>query len=207
MRIAAAGAGADGGSRPVCVGRPQRRCGRQSGESRQSPDLRGSAVRATARGSESCWSRKFCPSTARRWLLFIAISRWENTTGRIPAAIAARWVYEQSRELGIIIRREMLAEQNSINAQNLKQWLTDFADRNHLDPKAIVASLTDQRLIAVVDQDRQAAVARGVNRAPTVFVGGVPFVETDHITKSSPGRLTTRLPSEGKPGGFRVLIF
>lgn len=96
----------------------------------------------------------------------------------IPAAVAARWVNEQSGELGIIIRREILAEQDAINAQNLKQWLTDFAYRNHLDPKAMVASLTDQRLITVVDQDRQAAVARGVNRAPTVFVGGVPFAET-----------------------------
>jgi protein-disulfide isomerase len=65
-----------------------------------------------------------------------------------------------------------------MSARNLKQWLSDFAYRNHLDPKGIVDSLTDQRLITVVDQDRQAAVARGVNRAPTVFVGGVPFAET-----------------------------
>jgi protein-disulfide isomerase len=96
----------------------------------------------------------------------------------IPAAVAARWVNEQSGELGIIIRREILAEQDAMSARNLKQWLSDFAYRNHLDPKGIVDSLTDQRLITVVDQDRQAAVARGVNRAPTVFVGGVPFAET-----------------------------
>jgi protein-disulfide isomerase len=94
------------------------------------------------------------------------------------AAVAARWVNEQSGELGIIIRREILAEQDAITPQNLKQWLIDFAYRNHLDPKGIVAALTDQRLITVVDQDRQAAAARGVNRVPTVFVGGVPFPET-----------------------------
>jgi protein-disulfide isomerase len=96
----------------------------------------------------------------------------------VPAAVAARWVNEQSGELGIIFRREIMAEQDGITAQNLKQWLIDFAYRNHLDPKGIIASLTDQRLNAAVDQDRQAAVARGVNRAPTVFVGGVPFAET-----------------------------
>jgi len=96
----------------------------------------------------------------------------------VPAAIAARWVWEQSNELGIIIRREMLSEQDSINTRNLKQWLVDFAYRNHLDPKGIVDSLSDPRLGALVDQERQSAVARGVSRAPTVFVGGQPFVET-----------------------------
>lgn len=96
----------------------------------------------------------------------------------VPAAIAARWVYEQSSELGIIVRREMLAEQDGITSHNLKQWLIDFANRNHLDPKGIVDSLSDQRLAALVDQDRQSAVARGISRAPTVFVGGQSFVET-----------------------------
>jgi len=96
----------------------------------------------------------------------------------IPAAIAARWVWEQSNELGIIVRREMLSEHDSINTRNLKQWLVDFAYRNHLDPKGIVDCLSDPRLGALVDQDRQSAVARGVSRAPTVFVGGQPFVET-----------------------------
>jgi protein-disulfide isomerase len=96
----------------------------------------------------------------------------------VPAAIAARWVWEQSNELGIIVRREMLSEQDSINIHNLKQWLVDFAYRNHLDPKGIVDSLSDRRLGALVDQERQSAVARGVSRAPTIFVGGQPFVET-----------------------------
>jgi protein-disulfide isomerase len=95
-----------------------------------------------------------------------------------PAAIAARWVSEQSSELGITVRREMLSEQDSINSQNLKQWFIDFAYRNHLDPRAIANSLSDQRLETIVDQDRQAAVARGLSRAPTVYVGGQAFVET-----------------------------
>ena len=96
----------------------------------------------------------------------------------VPAAIAARWVFEQSNDLGLIVRREMLAEQDNINSRNLKQWLVDFAYRNHLDPKSIVDSLSDKRLAALVDQDRQAAVARGVSKVPAVYVGGVPFVET-----------------------------
>lgn len=95
-----------------------------------------------------------------------------------PAAIAARWVAEQSNELGISVRRELLSEQDNITSQNLKQWFIDYAYRNHLDPKGIVDALSDQRLGALVDQDRQAAVARGVSRTPTVYIGGVAFVET-----------------------------
>jgi protein-disulfide isomerase len=95
-----------------------------------------------------------------------------------PAAIAARWVYEQDSERGIGIRRELLSEQDSIGSQNLKEWLVDFAYRNHLDPRGIVNSLSDQRLSTLIDQDLQSAVARGVSRAPTVYVGGLAFAET-----------------------------
>lgn len=95
-----------------------------------------------------------------------------------PAAIAARWTYEQDPRLGIIFRRELLAEQNNITLQNLKPWLLEFAARSNLDQKGILDSLSDQRLNTLVDQDRQAAEARGVTNTPTVFVGGVSFAAT-----------------------------
>ncbi len=95
-----------------------------------------------------------------------------------PAAIAARWVYEQDRSLGITFRRELMAEQNNVTSQNLKSWLTEFAMRNELDPKGILDALSDKRLTALVDQDLQGGVARGVSHTPTVYVGGQPFVET-----------------------------
>lgn len=93
------------------------------------------------------------------------------------AAMAARWVAEQSTQLGVTFRRELLAEQNNVSQQNLKRWLTEFAARNHLDQKGILDSLSDQRLATLVDQDRQSAAARGVTRTPTVYVGGISFVE------------------------------
>ncbi len=93
------------------------------------------------------------------------------------AAIAARWVWEQSNALGIEIRREILAEHGSITAHSLKDWLIDFAYRNHLDPKGIVDSLSDKRLGALVDQDQQAAMARGVTQVPTIYVGGISFAQ------------------------------
>lgn len=95
-----------------------------------------------------------------------------------PAAVAARWVDEQSPAMGIQFRREILSERNNISLQTLKPWLSEFAVRNHLDPKAIAAAVDDPRLIAIVDQDRQGAEARGVKNTPTVYVGGLAFVET-----------------------------
>lgn len=92
-----------------------------------------------------------------------------------PAAVAARWVWQQDSVHGIQIRRELLSEQDHITSANLNAWLADFASRTHLDPKAIVDSSKDQRLNALIDQDRQAAAARGVTGTPTAYVGGVAF--------------------------------
>jgi protein-disulfide isomerase len=95
-----------------------------------------------------------------------------------PAAVAARWVWDQDHVYGIAIRREILAEQDHITLRSLNGWLLNFAARNHLDQNGIINSLTDSRFNSLVDQDRQAAVARGVERTPTVYIGGVALVET-----------------------------
>jgi len=94
------------------------------------------------------------------------------------AAIVGRWVYEQDPDAGIAFRREIMAEQNSITAQSLKSWLTEFAARNRLDYRGIIAAINDPRLAALVDQDRAAGAARSVTRVPAVFVGGQTLVET-----------------------------
>jgi protein-disulfide isomerase len=95
-----------------------------------------------------------------------------------PAAVAARWVYEQDADLGIIFRREIMSEQTHLTADNLKAWISEFARRNHLDEGGIVASLTNQRLSGIVDQDVMGAVARGVAHTPTVYVGNQALAET-----------------------------
>jgi protein-disulfide isomerase len=94
------------------------------------------------------------------------------------AAVAARWVYAQDPRLGITFRRELLAEHDHITSASLKPWIEEFATRNHLDPKGIVAALADRQLNALVDQDYQSGVARGVSHTPTVIAGGQTIVET-----------------------------
>jgi protein-disulfide isomerase len=94
------------------------------------------------------------------------------------AAIAARWVQEQNPALAVVFRREIMSEQGHITASNLKPWIMEFAVRNELDPKGMLNSLEDPHLNAVVDQDYQGGVARGLARTPTVIVGGQKLVET-----------------------------
>lgn len=94
------------------------------------------------------------------------------------AAVAGRWVYEKNHELGVTFRREIMSEQNHLTAGNLSNWLLEFARRNNLDQKGIVDSLTDPRLLNLVDQDYLAGVARGVSHTPTVYAGGQIFSET-----------------------------
>ncbi|MES1261226.1 MAG: thioredoxin domain-containing protein [Acidobacteriota bacterium] len=94
-----------------------------------------------------------------------------------PAAVASRWVYERDHQLGIVFRREIMAEQSHLTPATLRPWLREFARRNQLDPDGIVESLADPRLVGLVEQDYLAAVARGVSKTPSVYVGGQAFVE------------------------------
>ena len=94
------------------------------------------------------------------------------------AAMVSRWIYEQNPNLGIVFRREILAEQQHITRPGLKRWLVEFAIRNNLSEQGITAAMDDPRLSALVDQDVQIATVRGVNKIPAVYVGGQSFVET-----------------------------
>ena len=95
-----------------------------------------------------------------------------------PAAMVARWVYEQSPRLGIVFQRELLDEQEHITPATLKPWVIEFAGRNKLSEQGIVVAMTDPRLSIMVDQDIQMATARGIKKIPAVYVAGQSFVET-----------------------------
>ena len=93
------------------------------------------------------------------------------------AAMAGRWVYEQSSTLGIRYRRELMAEQDHVSVASLKNWLREFAKRYKLDEKGILAALDDVRLRAQIDSDIQGGTARGVTRVPAVYLGTQAFIE------------------------------
>lgn len=94
------------------------------------------------------------------------------------AALVNRWLTLRDRVLATRYQREIMAEQLSLKGNALDHWLRLFAVRNKLDAEAMVAATRDPQLIGYLEQDRQAAMARGVTKTPTVYVGNQAFVET-----------------------------
>jgi protein-disulfide isomerase len=94
------------------------------------------------------------------------------------AAIAARFFEEQKPGLGLAYRKYSLMNLREINAGNFNDRLSQFAKEHGIDPGKAVASLDDARLAALVEEDYQEGVARGIAHTPTVLVNRRPFVET-----------------------------
>jgi protein-disulfide isomerase len=94
------------------------------------------------------------------------------------AAIAARFFEESRPGLGLAYRKYSMANLREITADNFNDRLSQFAKDHGVDPAKAVASLEDARLAAMVEEDYQDGVARGIAHTPTVLVNGRPFVET-----------------------------
>ena len=94
------------------------------------------------------------------------------------AAIAARFFEEAQPGLGLAYRKYAMAHLREITADNFNDRLSQFARDHAVDPAKAVAALSDARLAALVEEDYQDGVARGIAHTPTVLVNGRPFVET-----------------------------
>jgi protein-disulfide isomerase len=94
------------------------------------------------------------------------------------AAIAARFFEENQPGLGLAYRKYSMANLREITADNFNDRLSQFAKDHRVDPSKAVAALDDPRLAALVEEDYQEGVARGIAHTPTVLVNGRPFVET-----------------------------
>ena len=94
------------------------------------------------------------------------------------AAIAARFFEETQPGLGLAYRKYSMANLREITADNFNDRLLQFAKDHGVDPAKALTSLEDARLAALVEEDYQDGVARGIAHTPTVLVNGRPFVET-----------------------------
>jgi protein-disulfide isomerase len=94
------------------------------------------------------------------------------------AAIAARYFEETSPSLGLTYRKYAMTHLREITAGNFNKRLSQFAKDHGADPAQAVAALSDARLAALVEEDYQEGVARGIAKTPTVLVNGRPFIET-----------------------------
>ena len=93
------------------------------------------------------------------------------------AAVAARFFAQVKPEFGVDYRREVMARMSTISTANFDEHLARFAASRNVDAASAVAALQDASLAALVENDYQSGVARGVVRTPTVFVDGKPFIE------------------------------
>jgi protein-disulfide isomerase len=105
------------------------------------------------------------------------------------AAMAARFFDARNPKLGIEFRRQILASRETVTSDDLPAWVVTFARQFAVDPVGAVASLESPTLSAMVDQDMADGAARGVARAPMVFVGEQP-VELKSISESIEAALT-----------------
>ena len=94
------------------------------------------------------------------------------------AAIAARFFAEKDAALGLEFRRHSLATIAQTNEGNFNDRLAGFARAHGVAAADALAALENPKYAALVEKDYQDGVARGVVHTPTVFVNGVPFVES-----------------------------
>lgn len=93
------------------------------------------------------------------------------------AAIAARFFGSSNPETAVTFRRLALANLTTINPENFNAHLSEFAKSHGVEPTRAIAALDDPKYAALVEDDYQEGIARGISKTPTVFVDGEPFVE------------------------------
>lgn len=94
------------------------------------------------------------------------------------AAITARFFEETQSDLGIIYRKYALANLRTINLDNFNERLSEFAQAHGVESARAAVALKDTRLAALVEEDLQEGMARGITKTPTILVNGTPFIET-----------------------------
>jgi protein-disulfide isomerase len=103
------------------------------------------------------------------------------------ASIAALYLEEAKPGVGREYRKYSLVHLRQIKADTFEATLSQFARDHGVDPAKAVASLTDERLAALVEKDYQEGVSRGIAHTPTILVNGRPFIETfsfDEVAKA-----------------------
>ncbi len=93
------------------------------------------------------------------------------------AAVAARFLQQQSPALAIEFRRYVMGHQPQITADNAVPTFVGWAKEHSIEEAAFMAGLNDAKLAAGVESDYQEGVARGIAHTPTVLVNGQPFIE------------------------------
>ena len=93
------------------------------------------------------------------------------------AAIAARFFGATNPETAVAFRRMILTNLATVTSENFNDRLREFANSHGVEPARAIAALDNPRYAALVEEDYQEGIARGISKTPTVFVDAEPFVE------------------------------
>lgn len=99
------------------------------------------------------------------------------------AAVAARFLAVRSPAVAHRFRRFCMGERHQISRANLARHFLSFAKDAGLEAPSFADVTTDAASRTAVDHDIAEGLALGVDRTPTVFVGGVVFVELFDVTE------------------------
>jgi len=103
------------------------------------------------------------------------------------AAVAARFFDGQKAGVGVAFRRQTMERLGQITLETFDEHVRAFARAQGVDGAQAVAALDDPKLQALVEEDYQEGIARGVAKTPTVLVNGKPYVETFSVAEISSG--------------------
>lgn len=98
------------------------------------------------------------------------------------AAIVSRRFASVDSQAALAFRRYCLENIADISVENLPARVADFAVRHNLDPQDAELALRNEALREAVRADAKLGERRGVRKTPTVFIGGIEFVETFSLT-------------------------
>ena len=123
--------------------------------------------------------RNCCRATPPRCGSSIAIFRWRNTPG--PARPQSRRASLKRAQpgLGLAYRKYSHGESARDHGRQFQRSAVAIrqGSRQWIRRRPLPLS-NDARLAALVEEDYQDGVARGIAHTPTVLVNGRPFVET-----------------------------
>ncbi len=94
------------------------------------------------------------------------------------AAVAARFFESKRASLGLDYRRHMLSTFESVTVDTFGQSLYEFCRTHGVDPAEAQDALIKPEFAERVERDSREGETRGVTRTPSVFVNGMPFIET-----------------------------
>ena len=95
-----------------------------------------------------------------------------------PASIAARYVEAHYPFLALAFRRFALENIQRVRQSGFETLLREWCGHHDLNAVQVIAALAETQFAVAVEDEYREGVARGVQKTPTIFIGGEILIET-----------------------------